>query len=362
VRLRIDGELRQGEPIALALREPLLAHIKREAGLDLEERRLPQSGLISLRTPSTLLACQVEVSPGVNGEKLSLSLRAPLRQVEMKLAELGMAPEQLEPLRAALRQRSGLIVFTGPVMSGMNTAAYASLLEMGPQGRSMASIEYVVRGILPDVHQLVLNLPIGLGMSTAMRALLRGDHEVIYLRELIDLEGAELCMRAVLSQGRLVLTTVHTQDAATVATRLEDMGVERWLIARALLLVQAQRQVRRLCPRCRRAIKVKDEVLTTAGLSPQGPLPEALYVPGGCEHCEGTGYSGRLLLCETLPVTPTLQELLLSGVPARELKQAAVRAGMRTLRASGLERVCEGVTSLDEVLLGTPPDEGPQAG
>jgi type II secretory ATPase GspE/PulE/Tfp pilus assembly ATPase PilB-like protein len=335
----------------------LVAHIKLRACMDPGERRVPQSGVLSLRTPSAQLVCEVQVNPGLRGEKVILTLNEPRRWVERPLSALGMAPEQLEHLRAALRQRSGLIVFTGPFFSGRNTVAYSSLLELQPQRRSMASAEWSVRGNLPDVHQLVLNAKIGLGMASGIRALLRSDHEVIYAREVIDSETAELCLRAVVSHSRLVLTTLHTLHAASVVSRLEDMGFERWLIARALLLVQAQRQVRRLCLRCRRQLHVDPAVLRSAGLPPQHPLPEVLYAPGACEHCQETGYEGRLLVCETLPLTPTLQELILSGTPVKELQQAAIREGMKTLRHSGLERVCEGLTSLEEVLLETPPDE-----
>jgi type IV pilus assembly protein PilB len=267
-----------------------------------------------------------------------------------------MAPEQLEQLRAALRQRSGLIVFTGPILSGMNTVAYACLLELQPQGRSMASVERAVRGSLPGVHQAVLNLKLGLDMASALREVLRGNHEVIYLREIIDFETAELSMRAVLSDDRLVLTTLHTLHAASVVSRLEDMGFERSRIARSLLFVQAQRQVHRLCLQCRRAIQVDPSVLVSAGLPPQHPQPEVLYVPGGCERCQGMGYDGRILLFETLPMTPTFQELILAGMSLQELQQAAIREGMKTLRRTGLERVCEGLANLDEVLLETPPD------
>jgi type IV pilus assembly protein PilB len=356
VRLRVDGQLRPGEPIALALYEPLLAHFKREACLEVGERRLPQSGVFSLRTPSAELVCEVEVSPGLRGEKVTVALNEPSRWVERPLSQLSMAPEQVEHLREALRHRSGLIVFTGPIFSGKNTVIYSCLHELRPKNRSMASIEWSVRGSLSEVHQLVLKEQLGLNMAAAMRAMLRSDHEVIYLREVIDMETAELSMRAVLSHGRLVLTTLHTHDASSVVTRLEDMGFDRWLMARSLLLVQAQRQVRRLCLRCRQAVKVEPSVLVSAGLPPQSALPEVLHVPGGCEYCQGTGYDGRILICETLPLTPSLQELIHSGVAARKLQQAAVREGMKTMRISGLERVCEGLTSLEEVLLHVPPD------
>jgi type IV pilus assembly protein PilB len=300
---------------------------------------------------------------GSSGPPEEMFERMPARVHEqgaapLRLDQLGMAPEQLEQLRAALRQRSGLIVFTGPIFSGKNTAAYAGLLELRPEGRSMASIEWAVRGSLLEVHQVVLKPQIGLDMASALRAVLRGDHEVIYLREIIDFETAELSLRAVLSDGRLVLTTLHTWDAASVVSRLEDMGFERWRIARSLLLIQAQRQVHRLCLQCRRAIKVDPSVLISAGLPPQHSQPEVLHVPGGCEHCQGTGYDGRVLIFETMPLTSTLQELILAEVSARELQQAAIREGMKTLRRSGLERVCEGLASLDEVLLETLPDAG----
>ena len=356
VRMRVDGQLRLAEPIASALYEPLLAHIKREASMDVGERRLPQSGVFSLSLSSTQLVCEAEVSPGVRGEKVTLVLIEPSRWVERPLSQLGMAPEQLQHLRAALRQRSGLIVFTGPLFSGKNAVIYSCLHELRPDNRSMASIEWGVRGSLPEVHQLVLKPQLGLDMAAAMRAVLRGDNEVIYLREMIDTETAELSMRAALSHGRLVLTTVHTQHAASVVTRLEDMGFDRWLIARSLLLLQGQRQVRRLCLRCRQTIKAEPAVLVAAGLVPGSPLPEVLHVPGGCEYCQGTGYDGRLLICETLPVTRSLQELILSGVAASKLQEAAVGEGMKTMRRIALERVCEGLTSLDEVLLSIPPD------
>lgn len=356
VRYRIDGRLRPGEPLPLVLHEPLLRHIRRTSGTESDNRWLPQTGLLSLITSSSRIHCRVEITPGAWGEKVLVRLMEPSRRVELPLSELGMSQEQLEHLRAALRQRSGLIVLAGPTLSGKNTTAYSCLLELGPEGRSMASIEWSVRGPLPEVHQLVEDHEIGLTMAVALRSLMRADHEVIYLRELMESETAEQCLRAVLSHGRLLITTIHTMDAAMVIDRLENMGVERWRIACSLLLVQAQRRLRRLCSACHRAVKVAPRVLTTAGLPPQHPIPEALHVPVGCEHCQGTGYAGQLLVCETLPLTPALQGLILSGVAHQKLKQAAVREGMKTLRVSGLEHVCEGATSLEEVLMRTPRD------
>ena len=356
VRYRIDGKLQPGEPLPRALHAPLLAFVKGVSSMDPGEQRLPQSGIFFVRMSSARLQCQVETIPGVLGEKLILWLREPSHRLELPLDALGMSPEQLEHLRTALRQRSGLIVFTGPTWSGKNTTAYSSLLELGPEGRSLAAIEQDVCASLPRVHQLELREKIGLNDAAALRSILRGNHEVIYLREVRDVETLELCLRAVLSENRLLLTTLHTLDAASVMTRMEHMGIERWLIVRALRLVQAQRRLRRLCPHCRRAVKVDARVLAFAGLPPQSPLPDTLYEPAGCEHCQGTGHDGRLLVCETLPFTPTLQGLALAGASVRELQQAAVREGMKTLRVSGLERACEGLTGLDEVLLETPPD------
>ncbi|MCY1080397.1 GspE/PulE family protein [Archangium lansingense] len=356
VRYRVDGKLRPGEPLPRELHAPLLAYVKGMSALDPNEQRLPQSGLFYLRTASIQLQCQVETIPGILGEKLSLWLRDTSRRVELPLAGLGMSREQLGHLHAALRQRSGLIVFTGPMWSGRNTTAYSSILELAPEGRSIASIEEYVRGRLPKVHQLELKEAIGLNYAAALRSILRSDHDVIYLREVVDMETLDLSLRAVLSQNRLLLTTLHTQDAASVVTRMEDMGIEPWLIIRALRLVQAQRLLRRLCPHCRREVKADASVLASAGLSPRSPLPPTLYAPYGCEHCEGLGYTGRVLVCETLPLTPTLQDLVLARASARDLKEAAIREGLKTLRVSGLERACEGLTSLDEVLLGTPPD------
>jgi type IV pilus assembly protein PilB len=356
VRYRVDGSLYPGESLPLALHAPLLRHIRRTADTEFETPRLPQTGLLSLSTSSRRIPCHVEIMPGVRGEKVVVWLREPSRRVERPLSELGMSQEQLGHLRAALRQRSGLIVLAGPTFSGKNTTAYSCLLELGPEGRSLASIERVVRAPLPEVHQLVEDLEAGLTQAVALRALMRADHEVIYVRELLEPETAEQCLRAVLCHGRLVITTIHTVDAAGVIDRLVGMELERWRIASSLLLVQAQRRLRRLCSACRREARVVPRVLTTAGLPPGHPLPEALHVPVGCEHCQGTGYAGQLLVCESMPLTPPLQELIRAGAAQEKLKRAAVLEGMKTLRVSGLERVCEGATSLEEVLMSTPRD------
>jgi len=327
--------------------ESILAMIKALADIQYRNE-LPQDGVLKFHGTEFL----VSITPGFAGEK------AVLRRVnnwsELKaIDELGMEDEQLAHFQNAIHQRRGVVLLAGPTRSGKNTTIYAALNKLNHSDRNIATTEIVERGRLPGVHHTTIKDEIGLTFASAMRNFMRSDVDIAYVREFWDLETTQLIMKAALQHDMLVFSTVHTIDTASTFDRLINMGIEPWIMAESVVLAQAQRLLRKLCPQCKEKAEVPPEVLVKAGLPHAQATTATVYKPVGCSACYETGYLGNVLVCETMPSRVGLGKELLSQ---SSVKKVSIERGMRTLRMTALSRMCEGLTSLDEVLLMTPSD------
>jgi len=347
VRFRIDGLLYEQPAPPKALEAALVSRLKVMARMDIAERRLPQDGMARVRVGAREIDVRVSSVPVADGERLVLRLLNQQTAL-LPLSDLGMDAEELEAVRALLREPQGLVLVTGPTGSGKTTTLYAALQELDTRRLNILTIEDPVEYRLPAISQMQVNPRIGLTFARLLRHVLRQDPDVVLVGETRDLETAEIAIRASLT-GHLVFTTLHTNDAVSAALRLADMGVEPYLLAASLHGVIAQRLVRRLCPACRRQAPLSAADLDGFGLGAAAAFPNGVHwVASGCPECL-EGYRGRVGLFELLRVTPAIAELLRAGATTRTLMEAAMSAGMRPLRRAGLARVAEGTTSLAEL-------------
>lgn len=347
VRFRVDGLLQEGTPLPKASYPPVLTRIKVMAGMDIAERRLPQDGRIEVELQGRRLDLRVNTVPTIHGEKVAIRILDRSAAL-LGLEELGMTPDVVRQLRAVLAHPHGLFLVTGPTGSGKTTTLMAVLTELNEGTRQILTIEDPVEYHLPGVNQVQVNPKAGLTFAVGLRAFLRQDPDIILVGEIRDRETADIAVRAALT-GHLVLSTLHTNSAAAAAARLIDMGVEPFLLASSLTGVLAQRLVRRLCPHCRQPYRVDPEDPDYPLLEVEGLAGATLYRPGGCGHCDQTGYQGRLAIAELLPVTGEIRQLIARRATPSELRAAAAARGLRSLWQDGLLKAVEGVTTLEQV-------------
>jgi type IV pilus assembly protein PilB len=332
VRVRVDGVLLPAPAPPLRLRDAVTSRIKIMARLDIAEKRLPQDGRIKVRFTDRSRAREVDFRvsclPTLFGEKVVLRLLDP-EAIRLDLGCLGFEAEALERFRRAIRRPWGLVLVTGPTGSGKTSTLYSALGEISRPGINVLTVEDPVEFNLPGINQVQVRDLIGLSFAAALRAFLRQDPDVILVGEIRDAETASIAVKAALT-GHLVLSTLHTNDAASTVNRLVNMGVEPYLVAGSLNLLCAQRLVRRVCDRCQ--------------------IPSAIPHDTRCERCAGTGYRGRIGLFEVMELTEPIRELVRSNAPIPEIQRLAASEGMESLRASGLYKVQLGVTTIDEVL------------
>ena len=348
IRCRIDGALREWPSPPPALVLPVASRLKVIANLDIAERRVPQDGRIKLTLAGRPVDIRVSTLPTQFGE--SVVLRVLDREnAGLSLDRVGLPPAELTALRAAIRRPSGIIVVTGPTGSGKTTTLYSCLRELNETGAKLLTIEDPVEYEIEGLVQVGVNPAAGLTFATALRAFLRQDPDVVMVGEIRDLETAQVAIQAALT-GHLVLTTLHTNDAAGAVARLVDLGVEPFLVAAALEAVVAQRLVRRICPDCRCEQVPSAEVLER--LTPPGETLAGAHFYGGagCPRCQGTGYRGRLGLFELLRVTDTLRERIACRAGTLELRDCAREQGMRSLRDAGMAALGARLTTPAEVL------------
>lgn len=346
IRYRIDGVLRE-TPIPAnirLLRDSVISRIKIMANLDIAEKRLPQDGRIPLEFAGQAIDVRVATIPSVSGETISLRL---LGQEIFDFPRLGLDPESERLIRELIALPNGIILVTGPTGCGKSTSLYTFLSSLNTKARRIVTIEDPVEHKLPGVVQIAVRSEIDLTFARALRAILRGDPNVIMVGEMRDFETAEIAIRASLT-GHLVFSTLHTNDSVGGITRLLDMGVEPFLVGSAVRVFIAQRLVRRLCPHCRQPDEQGLHYLKTQGMAI--PDEAVIYKPNGCRHCHGTGYVGRIALFEICRITPRMQELIQLKSPASALKRLAVEEGLVPLRLQGWTRVLDGTTSVEEVL------------
>ncbi|HXQ51655.1 MAG TPA: GspE/PulE family protein [Stellaceae bacterium] len=347
-RLRVDGMLRDIDPPPPGLHENIVSRIKIMAGLNIAERRLPQDGRFRLAVEGREIDLRISIVPTLHGESVVMRLldreRAPL-----DLAELGFGAELRHALVRLLDLPSGMLLVTGPTGSGKTSTLYASLQLLNTRERKILTVEDPVEYQLTGINQIPVRPAIGLSFATLLRSLLRQDPDVLLVGEIRDLETARIAAQASLT-GHLLLSTVHTNDAASTIVRLLDMGLEDYLLASVLRGVLAQRLVRTLCRTCREPYTPPPQVVESAGLAALAGDGAMLYRAVGCSQCNGTGYRGRTAIAELLALDDRLYPLILARADPQALAAAARAAGMADLRTDGLRKALAGVTSLEEVL------------
>ncbi len=350
VRFRIDGALTDALTPPASLQAGLLSRVKVMADLDIAVRRRPQDGRTSVKVGHETIDIRVATIPTVHGEAAVLRVLRPERGVAA-LEGVDLLPAQLERVNEALERPWGLMLVTGPTGSGKTTTLYAALQRLNSPDRAIVTVEDPVEYRMDGLKQVQVNPKAGLTFATAMRSFLRLDPDVMLVGEMRDAETARTAVESSLT-GHLVLSSLHTNDAASAPIRMIDMGIEPYLIAASTVLVSAQRLVRRLCEHCRRPAPVPRERL--AGLD----VPEALIrngqlmagEPGGCARCGGTGYRGRLAVHEVMRFTEDIADATLERAPTAHIRSLAAADGMLPLRTAGLYRVATGETSLEEIL------------
>lgn len=353
VRMRIDGELREVATPAIALKDRLASRIKVLSRLDIAEKRLPQDGRMKLQLASGReLDLRISTLPTLFGEKLVIRV-LDAEQVQLDLTQLGYEPEDLARLLEAIQRPHGMVLVTGPTGSGKTQSLYACLNRLNTPEVNIATVEDPCEIQLQGINQVNVQDKPGLTFAIALRAFLRQDPDVLMVGEVRDLETANIAIQAA-QTGHLVLSTLHTNDAPGTLVRLRNMGVAPYNIAASVSLITAQRLVRCLCPLCKAPVKLPAAVLVQAGMPPAWLSGHEVEVwqPVGCAHCH-KGFSGRTGIFQVMPVSADMQALILQEVGRQVLAQQALREGVIGLRAAGLRKVLQGITSLDEVLANT---------
>ncbi len=352
VRLRLDGVLREIMRPPIRMKNALISRLKIMAQLNIAEKRLPQDGRIKVRTPQgQSLEFRVSIMPTLFGEKVVLRLMDK-SMLQLDMHKLGMEEHSLSVFEQALNKPYGMVLVTGPTGSGKTTTLYSALKELNQEGVNISTVEDPVEFSLHGVNQVQVQEGVGLTFASVLRSFLRQDPDVILVGEIRDLETAEIAVKAALT-GHLVLATLHTNDAPSALTRLTNMGVEGFLVGSSVNAILAQRLVRCLCPSCKTPLENGTQKLQELGLSLDEAGESGIYEPRGCLECNQTGYKGRTGVYEVMPVTSSVQELILQEGKELELKQTAVKEGMITMRRSALNKMLRGETSWQEVLRAT---------
>jgi len=354
IRYRIDGRLVEvtvPENIK-TLQSSVIARLKIMSHLDIAERRLPQDGRINLQFEGAQIDVRVATVPTVEGESVSLRL---LNQQKFTLDRLGMEPFVRDRIERLLDLPNGIILITGPTGSGKSTSLYSFLSELNTPEVRIVTTEDPVENKLPGVMQIAIKQEIGLTFASALRSILRADPDIVMVGEMRDLETAEIAIRASLT-GHLVFSTLHTNDALGGVSRLVDMGVEPFLLSAAVRAFLAQRLVRRLCKNCRKPREVTIADRQELGIPPD--LGGQAYDAAGCDHCRGTGYSGRLAIYEAVVLTQPMQDLVAHSASNAQIRQQAVRDGFLPMRGYGWHKVMQGETTIEEVISVTSSDIG----
>ena len=348
VRFRIDGVLYEVMRPPHQLKNALISRIKIMSRLDIAERRLPQDGRIRLKAKGREMDFRVSVLPTIFGEKVVLRLLNK-EALQLDMTKLGFEEIQYKNFREAIYQPFGMVLVTGPTGSGKTTTLYSALSELNKGSQNISTAEDPIEYNLTGINQVQVHEAIGLTFAAALRSFLRQDPDIIMVGEVRDFETAEIAVKAALT-GHLVLSTIHTNDAPSTINRLLNMGVEAFLVASAVNLVLAQRLVRRVCNECKVVEDVPPETLLDLGVLDEELGTFECYRGRGCPLCNDTGYRGRIALYEVMPLHDQIRELVLMGASAAEIKKESIRLGMTTLRRSGINKLKEGVTSVEEVV------------
>ncbi len=378
VRNRVDGVLHEVKRAPKAHLPSIVARVKIMAGLNIAEKRLPQDGRIRRKIAGKEVDMRVATVPTAHGERITIRL-LDKSAMALSLDSIGMAPDHLRIINEVIHRPHGIFLVTGPTGSGKTTTLYSCLSTINRPDLNILTVEDPVEYQLQGISQVQVQPKIDLTFASGLRSFLRHDPDVIMVGEIRDLETAEIAIQASLT-GHLVLSTIHTNDAATGITRLVDMGVQPFLVASSLVALQAQRLIRRVCPHCARPYKPLPDELEDMNIDPDAffagrmplkapvrdekgnvvpieappgrslPPPGHVWEAGGCDRCGGTGYSGRTGVYEVLTITEEIRRLAIRNADASEIKACAIEQGMRTLRDDGAHKVLQGLSTLEEVI------------
>jgi type IV pilus assembly protein PilB len=348
LRYRVDGMLYDSAAPPKGLQPAIASRIKIMANLDIAERRLPQDGRFRIKLAGREVDLRVSILPTIHGEKIVMRV-LDKGNLNMNLESLGLAPDELQKFKNAIDAPHGMILMTGPTGSGKTSTLYAVLTQLNTSDVNIVTVEDPVEYQMLGVNQVQVKPEVGLTFAGGLRSILRQDPDIVMVGEIRDSETADIAVKAALT-GHLVLSTLHTNDAPGAIARMVDMGIEPFLVSSSVLMVCAQRLVRKICPHCKEAFNVPADVIARLSLSQEEAAANTYYRGRGCSRCKDTGFLGRMAILEVLGVTNALRELILHDTSAKALKDLALKEGLKTLRMSGLEKAKAGLTSLDEVL------------
>jgi type IV pilus assembly protein PilB len=349
IRYRIDGELREVSKPPLEIKDTLASRIKVISKLDISEKRIPQDGRMRLvLSAQRTIDFRVSTLPTLFGEKIVMRILDP-SSAKLGIDALGYDPDQKEALLAAVNRPYGMVLVTGPTGSGKTVSLYTCLNILNKAGTNISTAEDPSEINLPGVNQVNVNDKAGLTFAAALKSFLRQDPDVIMVGEIRDLETADISIKAA-QTGHMVLSTLHTNDAPATLTRMMNMGIAPFNIASAVILITAQRLARRLC-NCKAETTIDEEAMFAAGFK-EDDLDGSwkAYRPVGCDRCGGSGFKGRVGIYQVMPITEEIQRIILSGGNAMEIAAQAKREGVSDLRSSGLRKVRQGLTTIEEVL------------
>ncbi|HVG20018.1 MAG TPA: type IV-A pilus assembly ATPase PilB [Blastocatellia bacterium] len=352
IRFRMDGVLYNIMAPPMKMRDALTSRLKIMARLDIAEKRLPQDGRIKIRVRldnrSRELDFRVSTLPTIFGEKMVLRL-LDKENLRLDMTQLGFEPESLNKFKRNISKPYGMVLVTGPTGSGKTSTLYSALQSLNTPETNIMTAEDPVEFNLPGINQVQMKESIGLNFAAALRSFLRQDPNIILVGEIRDFETAEIAVKAALT-GHLVLSTLHTNDAPSTISRLMNMGIEPFLVATSVNLIQAQRLVRRICKECKIEVHTPEEAMIDVGFPASEVREIKTFKGAGCSTCNNTGYKSRVGLYEVMEITEDLRELILVGASGLELRRKAIEEGMLTLRHSGLEKIRQGMTTVEEVV------------
>ncbi|HEY2615188.1 MAG TPA: ATPase, T2SS/T4P/T4SS family [Chthoniobacterales bacterium] len=345
LRYRIDGELIMAESPPKALQLPITSRIKILAGLNIAERRVPQDGRFRIKVLGKEVDLRVSILPTAYGEKIVIRI-LDKTALTGTIDQMGMDPSTLDKFKKAIDAPHGMILVTGPTGSGKTTTLYSVLQELNNPQYNIVTVEDPIEYELSGINQVSVRNDIGLDFASALRSILRQDPDIVMVGEIRDNETADIAVKAALT-GHQVLSTLHTNDAAGAITRLDDMGIEPFLISSSVIMACAQRLVRRICTNCREEFVPEPEIFEQLGMK---PIEGGLFYHGtGCDRCKGRGYLGRVAIIEALPVSEAVRRLIIKRASSAVVKNQAVSEGMKTLRMVGIDKALEGITTLEEI-------------
>ncbi|MGB4599490.1 MAG: type IV-A pilus assembly ATPase PilB [Trichlorobacter sp.] len=356
VRYRIDGVLYEVMKPPMKLKNAITSRIKIMAELDIAERRLPQDGRIKIKLGGGKdMDYRVSVLPTLFGEKIVMRL-LDKSNLQLDMTKLGYEPEALAHFKREIHKPFGMVLVTGPTGSGKTVSLYSALSELNKVTENISTAEDPVEFNFAGINQVQMHEDIGLNFAAALRSFLRQDPDIIMIGEIRDFETAEIAVKAALT-GHMVLSTLHTNDAPATINRLLNMGIEPFLVASAVNLITAQRLARRVCSECKEKEDIPVQALIEAGVPAEQANDFVCYRGKGCSVCSNTGYKGRVGFYQVMPMLDPIRELILNGANTAEIKRESMRLGVKTMRQSGLTKLKEGVTSLEEVLRVTVADD-----